>query len=189
MKKTILSIAILASSILAYAGTSTNSKNTQAPATEQTATAKNVKDGKKAKGDKNAKGDKRSGKAAKADREKMLFSGITLTDAQKAKLDELKAKNKAAREAKKKEGKDRREGLTAEQKEKLRTEKAAERRAFLAEVKEILTPEQYATFLENNFVFNDKGHNKAHKAVSKKHDRKHVAAGDKAKKGRDKRRS
>lgn len=69
------------------------------------------------------------------------FEGITLTDAQKAKIDALKAnchKNMACKqkEACKKDGIDRRQC----------------KKNYLSKVKEILTPEQYVAFLENMVV-------------------------------------
>lgn len=93
------------------------------------------------------------------------FEGIDLTPEQKAKLDALtpaKPSKEAQAQAK------------AEAKAKKMEAKKQAREKYLAEVKAILTPEQYTKFLENNFKC------KAHK----KHDQKHPGKrmGDRKKK-------
>lgn len=76
------------------------------------------------------------------------FEGITLTAEQKTKLEALKQECKT-RENKVKEG------------VKAEGRKAGERsREWLGKVKEVLTPEQYVTFLENSFVSKDGRHGK-----------------------------
>lgn len=76
------------------------------------------------------------------------FAGLNLTDAQKAKIKGLNAEchkqRKEAKDAKKAAAKAARE-------EKARNANES-RRSYLAKVKEILTPEQYVTYLENAYV-------------------------------------
>lgn len=172
MKKTFLSIAILASSIFAFAATNTPSQSSTTAPTEQTVPAKEVKEkknGKKANRKDSATEGRRTG-------EGRLFEGLNLTENQKERLAALKEKTRADRAAAKKDGKkdgkERSGKLTPEQREQMKAQKTSDRRAFLAGVKEILTPEQYITFLENNFSAGGKDHkmHKAHNGGSKKHD-------------------
>lgn len=72
------------------------------------------------------------------------FAGLNLTEQQQAKLDALKQEKQAAKEAAKKDKADRKQADRA---------KAQQSRADdLAKIKAILTPEQYVTFLENNYL-------------------------------------
>lgn len=78
------------------------------------------------------------------------FEGINLTDAQKAQIKQIQAdcekQCKAAKEEKK---------AAAQAAKENKKQKAAEnRRAYLAKIKNVLTPEQYTLFLENAFVNN-----------------------------------
>lgn len=66
-----------------------------------------------------------------------LFDNLNLTDAQKAKIKALKENEKKAR---------------TENKEKARAERSNARKDYLANLKTILTPEQYVQFLENNYL-------------------------------------
>lgn len=72
-----------------------------------------------------------------APRGECMFEGITLTDAQK---EQIKAIGKKRMEAKKEKKQADKEG------------RKAEVRNYLAEIKAVLTPEQYVQFLENAFV-------------------------------------
>lgn len=68
------------------------------------------------------------------------FEGLNLTEAQKTQIKELRASmpcNKDNQKGDKNNG---------------RTDRSQCKRDFLAKVKTILTPEQYVTFLENNFA-------------------------------------
>ena len=83
------------------------------------------------------------------------FEGITLTDDQKAKLAAInKGKCNARKECKTKDCK--KEKPTVEEMKKMRAERTAklkeDRKNYLLQVKEILTPEQYVTFLENSYT-------------------------------------
>lgn len=69
------------------------------------------------------------------------FEGIDLSDQQKAQLEELKTQfTHQTREN------------TSERRENARQKAVAKRREHLNKIKQILTPEQYITFLENTFV-------------------------------------
>lgn len=72
------------------------------------------------------------------------FAGLNLTPEQQAKLDDLRKtcteQRQQARADRRKADADRRQA------------RENGRRDMLAKIKEILTPEQYVTFLENNFV-------------------------------------
>ncbi len=186
MKKIFLSIAILALSITSFAATSSSDANGNTPTTEQQTTP--GKKNKAAKADRKKDGSdrKKDMEQRRQDRENRLFAGITLTDAQKAKLQELKEKNKPNRDAKKPDDKkmgDRKdkEKLSAEQRQQKMAERDAKHRAYLAGIKEILTPEQYITVLENSFTMNQKGP-KMHKQGHNKHGKKHMSSRDKDKK-------
>ncbi len=91
------------------------------------------------------KGEGHMHKAGKGDRSKKLFEGITLSDAQQQKLDDFNAKVKADRDAAKAKMK--------EEKQKMRENAKKDREQFRAEydkgISDILTPEQYAKYQEN----------------------------------------
>lgn len=74
------------------------------------------------------------------------FDGIQLTDAQKAKLDVVKENRKAKMEAFKQ---NRKEGEARVNMDSL---KKANKKEYLYEVKEILSPDQYVVYLENIVV-------------------------------------
>lgn len=155
MKKILLSIAILASSVVAFAQDNAQSTtSTPQVKTEQTKSDNNK--GKKA-GRKGKKGfkdnDSKGGRA---------FEGINLTEEQKTKLTALRTTLKDERkDGKEKAGKDRTSQMTPDQKKALRAERSAKRqaakRAYLAGVKEILTPDQYVLFLENTYTLSAHG--------------------------------
>jgi len=144
MRKILLSIAILASSIAAFANPTNSKSNDAAMRTEMSCTVKDKKsDGKKL--------------GRKYKREICMFKGLELTAEQKAKLSALREKNKS--EFKNKKDRMRKsdmQKLTAEQKQQLKSQRLAgrkaKRQAYLAGIKEILTPAQYVQFLENNFT-------------------------------------
>lgn len=78
--------------------------------------------------------------------ESRQFEGLSLTEDQKAQINALTPRQNAERI--KKEKKDGEKALKENFKNKMREN----RRDYLAKIKAILTPEQYTTFLENNFV-------------------------------------
>ena len=137
MKKVILGlVAIVASSLPMVAQNANNNVN----GTSQKAKCEQVQDCKK---------------ACPFEKE---FAGINLSDAQKDQLKKLFAERKANKVKPSKEGKENapKEKLTPEQRKQKRSEMQAKRmegkKKFLADVKSILTPEQYTQFLENNFL-------------------------------------
>lgn len=104
------------------------------------------------------------------------FEGLNLTEAQQGSLQQLDNKRKEARKAQAQAGKESRQKMKTE----MRGQRKAARKAYLDEVKAILTPEQYVNFLENNYL-NAAGR-KGHKSAM------HSAKGDKKKGQRDGRR-
>lgn len=129
MKKRILGIALVAMSLIAFTGVAQNtSTNNNQAQTEQT---------------KGKKGDR------KAPKQKMNpFEGLTLTDAQKAQLQEL---GKKQMEARKQQAEQRKEDKQRN-KENFMQERRAQKKAYLDQVKAIVGPEQYVIFLENQVL-------------------------------------
>lgn len=76
------------------------------------------------------------------------FAGLNLTAQQQAKLDALKQEKQAAKQAAKEAAKKEK----AERKQQDRQQAKNGRSEDLAKIKAILTPEQYVTFLENNYL-------------------------------------
>lgn len=92
------------------------------------------------------------------------FEGLNLTEAQQAKLKELRTQGcpmKAEMKGEKKDGQ-------KPDKQQMRAERANAKREFLGKVKAILTPEQYVTFLENMAVNGQNGdHGRKHMMMQK----------------------
>lgn len=163
MKKIILSIAVLASSVAVFADNSNQADNvTSSVRTEQTGYGKDKKKDKDGKTLKRRSADnenKKLGRRGRHDRMK-AFDGINLTDDQKNRLASLRQTSKSERKADIKEGK---KGME----QRMSARKAA-RQKYLAGVKQILTADQYQKFLENNFAMggrdgrmkDKKGHDK-----------------------------
>lgn len=142
MKKILVSIAIISASIFTTFAATDNSSSTGCQnCTECTCDGAQQHKGKH---------------GGKQDRAMKAFEGIDLTDSQKSQLEALRAEQKAQKEAAKKqrdENKQKKENLTDEQRQQLRAEKQKQReqarQQYEAKVKAILTPEQYAKFVEN----------------------------------------
>lgn len=137
MKKTILSVAVLLASTLGFtaaAQSPTNSPTCNNPAQCQQA-----------------------GKANKTARPNP-FEGLNLTEQQQTELQALtpqksgvkgnKAQNGEKADKTKEQAKAEKQAKRAENRQKM----IQNRRDYLAKVKDILTPEQYVQFLENNYV-------------------------------------
>lgn len=100
--------------------------------------------------------DKKAGECKKGDRQCLNpFEGLNLTADQQSKLNELKESCCKAR----KDNKDNKAD---------RVDPRQAKRDFLAKVKGILTPEQYVTFLENNFTNGRPHMDKANRQGDKK---------------------
>ncbi|WP_295731154.1 Spy/CpxP family protein refolding chaperone [uncultured Muribaculum sp.] len=82
----------------------------------------------------------------------MLFEGITLTDAQKSKIQDLQKAQMEKRTAKARETKDAAKAEKRKMREERDSARKADRRAYLDGVKQVLTPEQYVIFLENAYM-------------------------------------
>lgn len=144
MKKKILSMALIAISMVAFTGKAQNA-TTVTPCDNSANCPAQVCDTKQCPEMSN------------------LFHGINLTDAQKGQLKQLKEKNQAERkaklEARKAEKQDKAAKVAADR--KARMDKRREvKKAYLVEIKNILTPEQYVQFLENNYVNASPRHDK-----------------------------
>lgn len=147
MKKTVLGLAIAAMSFTAFStmAQTTACNNTASCNNEQVCTANT----KCPKGECN------------------LFEGLNLTETQKAQLQKLNANRKASRE----------QLAKARKENKMRTDSAAraDRRAskkqYLEEVKAIIGPDQYVTFLENVYINGVNGQRPGNKAAFAKENR------------------
>lgn len=95
------------------------------------------------------------------------FDGLNLTDAQKAQIKEIRAKQAEACKANCPDKQAKKDAKKAE-KQARREARQQARRDFLAQVKTVLTPEQYIQFLENNFV-NSKGDRQGPRPDGKHH--------------------
>ena len=168
MKKLFLSLSIL----IASCGVMLASN---APASQTPETCQNEKGCKKS--DKKCKHNKegKNGHKIALKCDKKLFDGIELTEQQKEQLKELRKSICPDKKQGKAEGK---KNLTAEQKKQLKEEWRLKREEsklkFDEGVKNILTPEQYTKFLENQ---NNKGKMKLDKNMK-------VQKGDKVKKAK-----
>lgn len=135
MKKIILSAVVAAMTFGSFTAAAKDNKNKDAKqpaATEQQCPMQ--RDGKKM--------------------QKCPFEGLNLSDAQKEQLKQLQ-ESRRADFAKQKAAK--KEAKQAAKSQKMADRKQA-RRDHLAKIKAILTPEQYVTFLENNFVDGGRHH-------------------------------
>lgn len=151
MKKKILGIAAAIMALVAI--------NASAQ-TSDTNTANNCTNG-QAKCKKAEKCDNQKGKCVNS------FDGLNLTDAQKQSLKDIKKpsckKDSSCTKANKECTKANKECTKADKKE-MKAERAQRmktaRKEYLSQIQQILTPEQYQQFLENNFVNGAPRHNK-----------------------------
>ncbi|MDE6267292.1 MAG: hypothetical protein K2M07_08100 [Muribaculaceae bacterium] len=95
------------------------------------------------------------------------FEGIQLTQEQQTKLDALKQNCKMDRKQKSEVNKD--DKANRPSREELIKQRKQAKRDYLNQVKEILTPEQYVSFLENMVVNSPAGHNKSAKMDKRGH--------------------
>ena len=129
MKKKVLSIAVIATSLFAFTGNAQNPENCprqQCPAAD---CAEGVHHHKNRKPEACCN----------------PFEGIELTEAQKAKIEEMRKNNREAVKQKVEERRKNREETRAKRDSLIRSGKLNQ----LRQLKEILTPEQYVTYLEN----------------------------------------
>lgn len=88
------------------------------------------------------------------------FDGLNLTDAQKQSLKDIKKpsckKDSGCTKANKECTKADKKEMKAERAQRMKTA----RKEYLSQIQQILTPEQYQQFLENNFVNGAPRHNK-----------------------------
>lgn len=136
MRKTVLSIAIAAMALTSF-GTMAQTPST--PTTPQATCCQqsdcNQQCPGEARGKKGTKGEIRMHKADP-------FAGINLTDAQKAKLQQLQEQRKTERDSQ-------RAAARNGQNKGERPDRNAARKKYIEDVKSVLTPEQYVVFLEN----------------------------------------
>ncbi|MBD5237923.1 MAG: hypothetical protein HDS62_10460 [Bacteroidales bacterium] len=148
MRKKILSLALVAMTLVAANGFAQNVNDSNA----NPAKIENVK---------KAKGDRKDGK-------RNPYEGLTLSDAQKTKLQQLDEKR----------ANDRKEKMQAQKQEKQRRDsdrmvaRNAAKKEYLKEVKAIVGPDQYVVFLENYYINGNEKGGKAKMHASHKGDKK-----------------
>lgn len=142
MKKKVLSIALVAMSLVSFSSMAQNKTN------DLTVKQETVK-GKKA--------DKQSRRT-----QVNPFDGLNLTETQKSQLQQLDESRKTAREQ---QAQARRENKHLNDSARI-AQRQASKKTYLEEVKAIVGPEQYVIFLENMYVNN--GGNRHGKAISSK---------------------
>lgn len=132
MKKKVLSIAIIAVSLFSVSAVAQNPDDAQRPACMVEGCDQHHQNG------------------PKAPRHRMSnpFEGLNLTDAQKEQIKELRKNNKEARQQKQADRQKNRNVSREKRDSLIKTGKLN----HLRQLKEILTPEQYVTFLENIVV-------------------------------------
>lgn len=152
MKKTVLGLAIAAMSFTAF-GTMAQTTNNAANCNNEQACTPNAP-------------------CTKADSvctggECALFEGLNLTDTQKAQLQTLNANRRIAREqlAKARKETKMRDAQAA------RADRRASKKQYLEEVKAIIGPDQYVTFLENVYINGGNGQRPGNKAAFAKENR------------------
>lgn len=82
----------------------------------------------------------------------VLFEGITLTDAQKAKIQDLQKTCAANRKAQVCESREAAKAERCKIRQERDAARKAQKRAYLDGMKQVLTPDQYVIFLENAYM-------------------------------------
>ena len=162
MKKKVLGLALVAMSLAAFNGSAQNTTTADNTVCKENRICTKNAD---CKNQVSCIKGERQARMAKAD----PYAGLTLTDSQKAKLEQLDNKCRTARK----------EQAQARQEKKLkndadrRTECKA-RKSYLEEVKTIIGPDQYVVFLENMYINGGGQQHRGHKAYMghKSHDKK-----------------
>lgn len=149
MKKILLSIAILASTIFAFAGNDKPNNDKKCTDKQCVETAKCNK-GKKGNCD---------SLNVRPDRQAILFKDINLTQEQKDQLAAYRQqffgqKNQDNGQCKQNAKGEKPQPPTKEQIEAQRQQRLQNRINYLYGVKQVLTPEQYIQYLENNYLYN-----------------------------------
>ena len=132
MKKTFLSVAILLASTLGITAVAQSPANSQTCNNTKTECTK-------------------AGKTDKAVRPNP-FEGLNLTEQQKTELQSIAPKKDCCKSKADKKDKAQAKAEKQAKRAEKRQEMIQNRRDYLAKVKNILTPEQYVQFLENNYV-------------------------------------
>lgn len=96
-----------------------------------------------------------------------LFDGLNLTDTQKAQLQKLNANRRIARELMAKARKE----TKMRDVQAARADRRASKKQYLEEVKAIIGPDQYVTFLENVYINGVNGQRPGNKAAFAKENR------------------
>ena len=129
MKKKILGFALIAMTITAFNGMAQKADNNTTTAKQECVKAKN------------------------ADRQECCrqlcpFDGMNLTDTQKAQIQQLNSKQKAARRQQAQSRKEKKQEMNNDR----FAERQAAKKAYLDELKAIIGPDNYVVFLENFYV-------------------------------------
>lgn len=149
MKKTVLGLAIAAMSFTAFStmAQTTACNNAASCNNEQVCTT--------------------NAACTKADTVCALFDGLNLTDTQKAQLQKLNANRRIAREQMAKTRKE----TKMRDVQAARADRRASKKQYLEEVKAIIGPDQYVTFLENVYINGVNGQRPGNKAAFAKENR------------------
>lgn len=149
MKKTVLGLAIAAMSFTAFSTMAqTTGCNNAATCSNEQVCATNTA-------------------CTKADTVCPLFEGLNLTDAQKSQLQTLNANRRIAREQMAKARKE----TKMRDVQAARVDRRASKKEYLEEVKAIIGPDQYVTFLENVYINGGNGQRPGNKAAFAKENR------------------
>ncbi len=186
MKKKILGLAIVALSMVSFTTMAQTPDGVPSPEKKECQASgkecKGLKKDCKGKG-KDCKGKGKDCKAKQGRGQRDPFAGLTLTDAQKQQLSDLKARRDSMRAQKAQAARaDRQRKDSVDM-----SQRRADRQQYLAEVKTILGPDQYVVYLENLVLDSPQQGRQAHQGDNKgiradKH-QKHFAKDAKADKG------